>query len=83
MLNATEKIFFWDECESSNVSLTLHRECVVFLCSSLAVLGHTGVSSSVRQSERPQLQPVSSDGPLPLQTALWVSNTSTYTSFHT
>ena len=57
---------------------TLHCERVVLLRLSLAVLGHAGVRPGVRQSERSQLQPVPSDGPLPLQTALWTTNALTY-----
>lgn len=72
---------FKDKCISFcwNCKLfTLHCEGVVFLCLALTVLGHTGVSPSMRQSEGTQLQPVPSDGPLPLQTALCTANTFTF-----
>lgn len=60
---------------------TLHHECVVFLCLSLAVLGYTRVCPCMGQAQRPQLQSVTSDRPLPLQTALW-ARTSAYFSCH-
>lgn len=61
---------------------TMHCDRVVLLSLSLAVLGHTGVRPSMRQSERPQFQPVPSNGPLPLQAALCTANMFTYFGFH-
>lgn len=55
-------------------AFTLHRQRVVFPRLPLAVLGHAGVRPRVRQRERPQLQSVPPDGPLPLQAALWTES---------
>lgn len=61
---------------------TMHCDSVVLLSLSLAVLGHTGVRPSMRQSEGPEFQPLPSNGPLPLQAALCTANIFTYSGFH-